>query len=87
MSKVADTIQRAATLKKLRANASRRGEAVAELESSRHELQKLLKEGKAKNVPVTKMCEAAGINRERAYDLLRRDVPPVSRDVYNKEIA
>lgn len=87
MSKVGDTIQRAAMLKKLRENALRRGNAVGELEASRAELQKLLKQGKAKNVPVTKMCEAAGINRERAYDLLRRDTPPVSRDVYAKEIA
>lgn len=87
MSKVADTIQRAALLRKLRDNAGRRGTAVAELEASRLELLKLLKQGKQKSVPVTKMCEAAGINRERAYDLLRRDAPPVSRDVYAKEIA
>lgn len=81
----AEKIKRAAVLKKLRTNAGRRGEAVVELESSRAELQKLLKAGRDHHVPVTKMCEAAGINRERAYELLRRDTPPVSRDVYRRE--
>lgn len=80
-----DTITRAAVLGDLRKNAGRRGVAVAELEASRQQLADLLRKGRARHVPVTKMCEAAGINRERAYELLRRADVPKPRETYINE--
>ena len=81
-----DTIKRAAHLRKLDKNAERRNEAVLELEESRRELAELLKVGKDDlAVPVTQMCSRAGINRERAYELLRRKEPPRAREAYTNE--
>lgn len=85
MAGFADTINRAAVLRELRDNALRRANAVGELEAARQQLADLLRKGKERSVPVAKMCGAAGINRERAYEFLRGEKPPRPRDSYNSE--
>jgi hypothetical protein len=85
MAGLTDTINRAAVLAELRNNAIRRGHAACELEASRQQLADLLRKGRERKVPVAKMCEAAGINRERAYEFLRGEKPPKSRDTYINE--
>jgi hypothetical protein len=80
---VKEKLASASLLRKLEHNRNRRGIAVVEFEAARAELTKLLREGRGK-VAVTKMCAAAGISRQRAYDLLN-GVERRPRGQYNDE--
>lgn len=66
-----DRIRSEAHLERLRANASRRNMAVVELEAGRAELARLIRAGREKKIPMTHLCQAAGISRERGYELLK----------------